>query len=228
MTIIGNLLDDIEGVDDPGEVIEEEVQSAANDTITNNHDIDEGDLPPPPTDFPNNPFLDDAQTDSGGLFANLGGGEVVALEEGTKMSEFPTGDGEPFGLDGQFMQPVYANTTDESISIEVDSIDFGPTFQALGVDPYNETEFGVDDQWYRIPTGIGTPYPISGTETAWNEDGNFEGEPIAGDPDGDYELVEISETDDGFKVVWEFLGFGAESVTEEVEQPPEDDAELIQ
>ena len=46
MTIIGNLLDDIEDVDDPGEVIEEEVQSAANDTITNNHDIDEGNVPP--------------------------------------------------------------------------------------------------------------------------------------------------------------------------------------
>ena len=205
--------------------LEEEADEGAADDVGS---IDPDDADPPQLGFPNNPFLQDAQTDNGGLFANLGGGEVVPLEEGTKMSEFPTGDGEPFGLDGQFMQPVYANTTDESISIEVDSIDFDPTFQALGVDPYNETEFGVDDQWYRIPTGIGTPYPISGTETAWDEDGNFEGEPIAGDPDGDYELVEISETDDGFKVVWEFLGFGAESVTEEVEQPPEDDAELIQ
>ena len=153
--------------------------------------------------FPNNPFLEDAQTDNGGLFANLGGDEVVALEEGTKMSEFPTADSSEY--DGQFMQPVYANTANESISIEVDSIDFGPKFQELGVDPYNEKEFGETDQWYRIPTGIGTPYPISGTETAWDEDGNFEGEPIAGDRDGDYELVEITETDDGFKVVWEYL-----------------------
>ena len=165
-----------------------------------------------------------AQTDKGGLFANVGG-DVIPLEEGTKLSEFPTGDGEPFGLDGQFMQPVYANTTEEPISIEVDSIGFEPTESSLGADPYNETEFGVDDQWYRIPNGIGTPYPVSGTETAWDEDGNFEGEPISGDPNGDYELVEISETEDGFKVVWRFLGFGAESTVEEIEQPPEEDAE---
>lgn len=176
--------------------------------------------------FSENPFLLDAQTDKGGLFANVGGGTVVPIEEGTKMSDFPTGDGEPFGLDGQFMQPVYANTTDESISIEVDSIGFDPDEQQLGADPYNETEFGVDDQWYRIPTGIGTPYPISGTTTAWDEDGNWQGEPISGGPDGDYELVEISETEDGFKVVWEYLGDTlATASSTGVEQPPEDDAE---
>ncbi|AUX10382.1 hypothetical protein AArcSl_2767 [Halalkaliarchaeum desulfuricum] len=155
-------------------------------------------------DFPNNPFLDDAQTDNGGLFANLGGGEVVPLEEGTKMSDFPTGEVD--ALDTPFMQSVYANTTDESISIEVESIGFGPTAQVLGVDPYNETEFGVDDQWYRIPIGIGTPYPIDAPETAWDEHGNFEGAPMQGGPEGDYELVEVSETEDGFKVVWEYLG----------------------
>lgn len=175
--------------------------------------------------FPDNPFVVGAQTDKGGLFANVGGGDVIPLEEGAKMSEFPTGDGEPFDLDGQFMQPVYANTTEEPISIEVESIGFEPTELSLGTDEYNETEFGDDGQWYQIPTGIGTPYPISGDETAWDEDGNFEGEPISGGPDGDYELVEISETEDGFKVVWEFLGFGSESTVEEIEQPPEEDAE---
>jgi len=124
MSIIETLLDDA-GVD-PDEVAGEETRNRGNQTVGANHNIDVGEVPPP-TQFPNNPFLDGAQTDKGGLFANLGGGEVVALEEGTKMSEFPTGDGEPFGLDGQFMQPVYANTTDDSISIEVDSVGFGPT-----------------------------------------------------------------------------------------------------
>lgn len=179
--------------------------------------------------FPNNPFLRGAQTDNGGLFANLGGGEVVPLEEGTKMSEFPTADGSGFGLDGHFMQPVYANTTDEEISIEVESIGFGPTSLALGVDPYDESEFGAQNPWTRIPTGSGTPYPIVGSETAWDEDGNFEGEPISGGPDGDYELVEISETADGFKVVWEFLGVSMSSLQSmtTAEQHPDDDATAI-
>lgn len=182
--------------------------SAERDEISDYSTLDESDLDDPDEgeqSFEKNPFLEDAQTDNGGVFANLGDGEVVALEEGTKMSEFPTSDVDDY--DGQVMQPVYASTVDdESIDIEVDSIGFGPTEQALGVDPYNEEEFGEDDQWYRIPTGIGTPYPIEDSETAWDENGNFEGEPISGGPDGDYKLDDISETDDGFKVVWEYLG----------------------
>lgn len=196
---------------DPKNVIEDE-------TLRNevNEAAEEGvgtKLPESPAGFPNNPFLSEAQTSKGGLFANLGGGDVVALEEGMKMSEFPTGEGAPFDIDGQFMQPVYVNTTAESISIDVVSDGFGPSDQDLNVGPYNEAKFAGRNQWTRIPNGLGTPYPLNPPETAWNEDGNFEGKPIAGGPDGDYELVEISETENGFKVVWEYLGDGGQSNT---------------
>jgi len=191
-------------------------------------DVDtEGEIPVQ-EEFPTNPFLEDAQTYSGGLFANLGDDTPVPLEEGMKMSEFPTADGSPFGLNGQFMQPVYMNRTSEPIEIEVETIGFGPTNLTLNVGPYNGTQFGTDPQWYRIPTGLGTPYPIVAPDTAWDDNGNFEGGPIAGGPDSDYLLKEISETDDGFKVVWELIG-GTNSMTqstsEEVTQDPEDDAE---
>lgn len=222
MSIIENLLDDA-GVD-PEEVASEGARDSINGSVGRSSEIDVGNVPPP-TDFPENPFLDDAQTGKGGLFANLGDEALVSLDEGTKMSEFPLGSGKPFGLDGKFMQPVYVNTTDESISIEVDSVGFGPTGLSLNVGAYNETKFAGSNQWTRIPTGIGTPYPLNPPETAWNEDGNFQGGPILGGPDGDYELVEVSETGDGFKVVWKYLGTGTQSVGETVTQPPEEDAE---
>jgi len=146
------------------------------------------------------------QTENGGLFANLGNGKIAPLQEGTKLSEFPTGPGSPFELDGQFMQPVYANKTEDSISIDVVSNGFGPTSLSLNAGSYNGTAFASNNQWARIPTGSGTPYPIDGINTAWDSNGDFQGEPISGGPAGDYELVEISETDNGFKIVWEWLG----------------------
>jgi hypothetical protein len=175
------------------------------------------------------------QTESGGLFANLGTDGIAPLQAGTKLSEFPTGSGQPYGLDGEFMQPIYANKTDESISIDVVSNGFGPTDEILGVGSYNEAAFTGSNQWTRIPTGIGTPYPISDSKTAWDAEGNFQGGPISGGPDGDYELAEISETDDGFKIVWDFLGtqqadtqdigLSSQTTEGEAEQPPEEDAD---
>lgn len=241
MSIIENLLDDV-GVD-PDEIIEENDRSRANRTVGRNHSISIDDVPLP-TEFPTNPFLDEAQTSKGGLFANLGS-DIVVLEEGTKMSEFPTGDGGTFGLDGQFMQPIYMNTTDEAISIDVESREFVPTNLSLDVDPYNQSEFAANNQWTRIPTGFGTPYPISGSSTAWDDDGNFQGDPISGGPDGNYELVEISETEGGFKVIWEYLGDeeqmettsaglassgvnnSSEDAKDQISPDPEDDADAL-
>jgi len=169
------------------------------------------------------------QTESGGLFANLGTDGIAPLQAGTKLSEFPTGPGSPYGLDGEFMQPVYANKTDESISIDVVSNGFGPTELDLGVGAYNGVAFAGENQWTRIPTGEGTPYPLVPPETAWDSNGDFQGGPISGGPDGDYELVEISETDGGFKIVWEFLGtqdggLNSQTVEGDAKQPPEEDA----
>jgi hypothetical protein len=175
------------------------------------------------------------QTESGGLFANLGADGIAPLQAGTKLSEFPTGSGEPFGLDGEFMQPIYANKTDVSISIDVVSNGFGPTDQNLDVSSYNGAAFTGSNEWTRIPTGSGTPYPLDAPETAWDSSGDFQGGPISGGPDGDYELVEISQTDDGFRVVWEFLGteqstaqdagLSSQTVEREAKQPQEEDAE---
>lgn len=179
------------------------------------------------------------QTESGGLFANLGTDGIAPLQTGTKLSEFPTGSGDPFGLDGEFMQPIYANKTDESVSIDVVSNGFGPTNLGLNVGSYNGAAFAGSNEWTRIPTGSGTPYPLDPPETAWDSSGDFQGGPILGGPDGDYELIEVSETDDGFKVVWEFLGsqeaslttqetgLSSQTVEEEAEQPPEEDADAL-
>jgi hypothetical protein len=214
-------------------LLDDETSQQLEETVRRDHEFPQEFVPGP--SFPNNPFLEDAQTAKGGLFANLGGGNLIPLEEGMTLSEFPTADGSPFGLNGEFMQPVYVNTASVPIIIEV-SIG-AALIVGLPVGPYNETQFGTDDQWYRIPTGIGTPYPISPPETAWDSDGNFEGGPILGGPDGDYELVEISETEFGFRVVWEYLGAEGpeespsgvrpETAGERVEQPPEDDADAI-
>ena len=183
----------------PDGVLNDEQQTMANEAATNKVETVAPSPPAQPEQFPNNPVLAGAQTPKGGLFANVGGGNLAAIE-GKKLSEFPTGSHSK--LNGQFMQPVYVNTTEESASIEIVSEGFGASSQNLGVEAYNETEFGTDDQWYRIPTGTGTPYPIGEDgNTAWDEDGNFVGGPL----DHDYRLKGVSETEDGFKVVWEQL-----------------------
>lgn len=231
MTLVEDFLDQI-GVNSDSVFEDDSLAEQTSETIIRDHEMPAEFGAP---SFPGNPFLEDAQTDAGGLFANLGGGDLVALQEGTKLSEFPTASGSDFGLDGQFMQPVYVNITSEPIEIPVESIGFGPSDLSLDVGPYNETTFGTDPQWYRIPTGIGTPYPIVGSETAWDSNGNFEGGPIAGGPDSDYLLKEISETEDGFKVVWELIGdesTASETTTQATsdgtaEQNTEDDAETI-
>lgn len=233
MTLLADLLDGIDGVDGTTLVTDGDLENEASETIIDDHEIS-GEFTGP--SFPSNPFLEAAQTGKGGLFANLGSGTLVPLQEGLKLSEFPTADGSDFGLDGQFMQPVYVNTTDEPIDIEVVSVGFGPTELTLGVGAYNETPFGTDPQWYRIPTGIGTPYPIVDGQTAWDANGSFEGGPIAGDPDSDYLLTDVSETASGYKIIWEIIGEGGEdgpypssmaTSDTDASQPPEDDGDAI-
>jgi hypothetical protein len=97
MTIIENLLNDIEGVDDPDDVIEEEARPAANDTVAADHDIDEGQLEPLGPTVPDEftvvedwEDLDSIRDDPGSDYAlandldeNTAGYEEVGVDDGS-------------------------------------------------------------------------------------------------------------------------------------------------
>jgi hypothetical protein len=199
---------------DPDSVIEDEQQQESADEAASEEvgTIGSPEGPPgevPEDQFPNNPPLAGANTDNGGIFANLPGGQLAAIKEGTKMSEFPTEPVDGLGFDGKHvMLVVYANTSGKSIDISIDSTDFGASSQTLGAGAYDESKFAVegsDAPWVRIPTGIGTPQPSDPgkSATAYDKEGNFVGneETVT----HDYELKAVNQTDDGFEVVWEQL-----------------------
>ena len=124
-------------------------------------------------EFPNNPFLADAQTENGGVFWNNSPEDDFAMSEGDEFDDLPSPG-----------QPIYVNTTDEEISVPV--VDSDDTEVSLDIDAYGGSSFaeeGSDAPWVRIPTGAGTPNPQDG--------------------DPNHELVSIDQTEDGFEVVWE-------------------------
>lgn len=188
----------------PDTVLSDDQQEKANTAAVDGVGTVGAPQPLPGEQFPNNPVLTGANTANGGVFANLPGGELAAIKEGTKMSDFPTG---PLGGGDHVMLITYLNTTEDSIDIEIESEGFGASAQTLGAGAYDQTSFaevGSGAPWVRIPTGIGTPQPSDpgAGETAYDEDGNFVG---GGPVTHDYKLKEVTETDSGFKVVWEQL-----------------------
>lgn len=203
---------------EPDSVIDQQQQETADKTASEDvgaiGDPEPEPGQPPEDQFLNNPPLAGANTDNGGVFANLPGGQLAAIQEGTKMSEFPTRSVDSFGFGGKHvMLIVYANTSDEDIDISIESEGFGASAQTLGAGGYDGSKFaekGSNAPWVRIPTGIGTPQPTDLGEgvTAYNEEGNFVGNEST--VTHDYKLKAVNETDDGFEVVWEQL----EKVTE--------------
>ncbi|QSG03880.1 SipW-dependent-type signal peptide-containing protein [Natranaeroarchaeum sulfidigenes] len=119
-------------------------------------------------EFPNNPWLADAQTPKGGVFWN-NPEDDFALQEGDEFGELPSQG-----------QPLYANPTDQTVTVsDSDGTSATSTFD---LEPYDGNPLGEGPgEWYRIPTGAGTPMPDQ----------------------GDFRLVSIEETADGFDVVWE-------------------------
>ena len=100
------------------------------------------DFDPP---FDPNPWLEEAQTDVGGLFIH-DGHEIVAMEPGDQLPEFGV------------RIPIYANRSSEPIEVFVDDND-RYTQIMRGFAPYDGSEFidGSRTPWARQPSRAGTP-----------------------------------------------------------------------
>ncbi|MEE6211159.1 TasA family protein [Salarchaeum sp. III] len=133
--------------------------------------------------YPNDPWLSESQTDTGGVFWNTPGDDnSFALSPGDTFENLP--------LPGQ---PVYVNLTESSIDVPVYNGN-SSTDVTLTIDgPYEKSEdfdeLGFDAKWARTASGIGTPYPD------WNESGEL--------TSTNYEFIGVTETTDGFEVEWE-------------------------
>ena len=121
------------GVDATGDepLFDESVQFVA--------DVD----PDPPLDP--NPWLEDAQTEVGGLFIH-DGSEVVAMEPGDQLPAFGV------------RIPIYANRSGSPIEVFVDNND-RITQTMRGFEPYDGSAFidGSRTPWARQPSRSGTP-----------------------------------------------------------------------
>jgi predicted ribosomally synthesized peptide with SipW-like signal peptide len=124
------------------------------------------------TAYPNDPWLADAQTDKGGVFWNTRGDDSeFALSPGDTFSDLPSPG-----------QPIYVNLTDDPIDVTVTGA--GPTV-TLNVGAYDGSDLGANNQWVRIPVGVGTPNPQTGAPN--------------------YEFVGITETNNGCEVEWQLV-----------------------
>jgi predicted ribosomally synthesized peptide with SipW-like signal peptide len=126
-----------------------------------------------PYQFAKDPWLENAQTGTCGVFWNHPGEDnEIALEPGDTFESLPDPG-----------QPIYVNTTDQPIEVSVDD-GTGGSSVSLNVGAYDGSDFhevGSSAQWVRIPTGIGTPHPSGGEN---------------------YEFVGVQETEDGCAVTW--------------------------